>query len=207
MPASTLIYEVILVCSTGMSTAKGGVTDWGNEIFPRCQFLNPASRSSYFFGCCPQSHFLLVLHERAHSRSPSQVYHFPLLLLSTSYAHGMFSEFPPCSGLGRRPGVDAPGHHTDPGAPSCPCAPQITSAERKKIQNPTPIPGPQTLPGSGADPRAWGVGSSTSPLVPLRTAAAKQSLMVLNAHLGGDQSFPGDTPIRVVRAFLPLTRQ
>lgn len=32
LPAETLISEVILVCSSGTSTAEREIIDWGNEI-------------------------------------------------------------------------------------------------------------------------------------------------------------------------------
>lgn len=87
---------------------------------------------------------LFVLHERAHSLSPSQVYHFPLLSLNSSYSNGMSSEFPPFTGLGR--GLEwmpQDGRSRRPCTPGCFHGSHtrlITSAENTRVHNPLSNP-------------------------------------------------------------------
>lgn len=112
---------------------------------------------------------------------PSQVYHFPLLLLNASYSNGMFSEFPPVTGL----------------AASRLCI--ITSAENTRVQNPRSDPGTwdsfsdleQTLMGA------------LSPFLCAHENGSwlKRSLEVLKCKSVRRWSFSGAIPIRAVRAF------
>lgn len=106
LPAQTLNYEVILVCSAGVSTGEGGVIDWGNGISLGANFqIQPPGHLIFlfifFFWMLPTvTFFVCLFYMKEHIPfPPSQVYHFPLLLLNASYSNGMFSEFPPVTGL------------------------------------------------------------------------------------------------------------
>lgn len=61
--------------------------------FPSVPILKSSLQVILFCWKLPTVTFLclFVLHERAHSLSPSQVCRFPLLLLNVSYSNGMFS--------------------------------------------------------------------------------------------------------------------
>lgn len=141
-----------------------GESSAGEMKFSSVPIFKSSLRVILFFGCFPQSHFLFVLHERAHSLSPSQVYHFPLLLLNASYPNGMFSEFLPFTGLDRRPRTDIQTPHSR--LPPCAMQLHLQNERRFKI-----LLWPQ-------DPRLFSsrtnpVGPSVSPSVPIKTAAAE----------------------------------
>lgn len=110
---------------------------------------------------------LFVLHERPHSLSPSQVCHFPLLLLNASYSNGMFSEFPLFSSLQSMPSDI----HTDPRLQAASVNHRITVAENRRVQNPINsdqaqcidlIPGPSSLHRPGQTLRGSSVPTKTA---------------------------------------------
>lgn len=81
-----------------MNTAEGESLA-GEMRSPSVPIFKSSLQVILFFLDASHSHIfcLFVLHERAHSLSPSQIYHFPLLSLNSSYSNGR----PPCFCLSR----------------------------------------------------------------------------------------------------------
>lgn len=82
LPTQTLDYEVILVCSTGMSTAEGESLT-GEMRFPSVPIFKSSLQVISFFLDASHSHIfcLFVLHERAHSLSPEPGLPFSIALI------------------------------------------------------------------------------------------------------------------------------
>lgn len=140
-----------------------GESSTGEMRFPSLPIFKSSLQVILFFGYFPQLHFLFVLHERAHSLSPCQVYHFPLLLLNASYPNGMFSEFLPFTGLSRGPGQTH--RPRTPGCLHAPCNWICRMKEGSRSHCDPRIPDSSHHEQTPRDPQAC-------PSVPIKTAAA-----------------------------------